>query len=117
MNGTITGEEVMFYIEEGQAIFTGSGDTTLTAPDDGYYKGVLVFQARNNTNTIVITGDAAAGGWGTIYAPAAQIDFSGNATTSFQFISDTFYAHGNSTLIVTFDSGFLADVPYIWLAE
>lgn len=116
-SGTITGEEVMFYIEEGQAKFTGSGDTTLTAPESGDYEGVVIFQARNNTNDVIITGDSAADGWGTVYAPAAEINFTGNATTSFQFISQTFYAHGNSTLNITFDGGFLADVPYIWLAE
>ncbi|MCH8814156.1 MAG: hypothetical protein IH957_03530 [Chloroflexi bacterium] len=116
-NGTVIAEEVLFYIEEGEAIFTGTGDTTLTAPTTGDYEGVAIFQARDNTNDLIITGNAAADGWGTIYAPAAQIDFSGNATTNFQFISDSFYAHGNSYLNITFDDGSLTDVPYIWLAE
>ena len=116
-NGTITSTETMFYIEEGEIKLTGTGDMSFTAPSTGDYRGVIFFQARDNTETVIITGNSAQGGWGTVYAPAAEIDFSGNGTTSFQFISDSFYAHGNSDMTVVFQDGFLTDVPYIWLAE
>ncbi|MCH8814157.1 MAG: hypothetical protein IH957_03535 [Chloroflexi bacterium] len=115
--GTVTANEVMFYIDEGEAVFDGSGVTSLTAPTSGDYEGVAIFQARDNTSDVIISGNAATGGWGTIYAPAAMIDFSGNAITSFQFISKTFWAHGNSHLQVVYNSGFSTTVPYIWLAE
>ena len=107
----------MFYIDEGQTVFDGTGDSTLTAHTSGYYEGVLIFQARDNTNDVIISGNAATGGWGTIYAPAAMIDFSGNAVTSFQFISQTFWAHGNSHLQVVYTGGFSTEVPYIWITE
>jgi Flp pilus assembly protein TadG len=116
-NGTITSTETMFYIEEGSTTLTGTGAMSFTAPSTGTYKGVVLFHARDNTNLFTITGNSTQGGWGTVYAPAAQIDFSGNGSTNFQFISDTFYAHGNSDAQIIFRDGFLASVPYIWLAE
>lgn len=116
-NGDAFGNDIMFYVDEGQAILTGTGEVNLNAPSSGIYEGILVFQDRTNANTVVITGTAIGDGWGAVYAAAAEIDFSGNAKTSFQFISNTFYAHGNSNLEITFDDNFLADVPYVWIAE
>jgi len=116
-NGTITSTETMFYVEEGSITLTGTGVMSFTAPSTGDYRGVVFFQARDNTNTVTITGNSSQDGWGTVYAPAAQIDFSGNGTTSFQFIGDTFYAHGNSFAQIVFQDNFLTDVPYIWIAE
>jgi len=116
-NGTITSTETMFYIEEGATTLTGTGVMSFTAPSTGIYRGVVLFHARDNTSLFTMTGNSAQDGWGTVYAPAAQIDFSGNGSTNFQFISDTFYAHGNSNAEIVFRDGFLTDVPYIWLAE
>lgn len=118
-NGSITGIGVTFFIKEGSGTFAGTGVTDLEAPsnpDDPYY-GVLIYQYRGNTNTLFATGNSATGGWGTVYAPDAQIDFSGNGTTSFQFVSKTFYAHGNSTATIVYRDNFPADVPYIWIVE
>lgn len=116
-NGTITSDEAMLFIEEGAIKLTGTGDMTFNAPEDGTYEGIAIFQARDNTNEVVITGNSVQDGWGTLYAPEAPIDFSGNASTSFQFISDTFYAHGNSVVDIVYQDNHMADVPYIWIAE
>lgn len=116
-NGTVTGIGVTFFVDEGSAVFTGTGVTQIEAPEDGTYRGVWLYQYRDNSNKVIITGNAAQDGWGTVYAKAAQVDFSGNGTTSFQFISDTFYAHGNSHANIIYKDNFLADVPYIWIAE
>lgn len=116
-NGSITGIGVTFFVDEGSAIFTGTGVTDLEAPEEGPFAGILLFQYRDNDNQVIITGNAAQGGWGTVYAPEAMVDFSGNGTTSFQFISDTFYAHGNSYANIVYKDNFDAQVPYIWIAE
>lgn len=116
-SGSVTGNELTFFIEEGSAVFTGTGTTELTAPTSGPYEGILVYQYHGNTNTVFITGNAAQDGWGTVYARDAEVDFSGNARTSFQFISDTFYAHGNSDIDIVFRDNKMAEVPYIWIAE
>ena len=65
-NGTITSTETMFYIEEGEIKLTGTGDMSFTAPSTGDYYGVIFFQARDNTETVIITGNSAQGGWGTV---------------------------------------------------
>src|SRR5206468_3324906 len=46
------------------------------------YPGMVLFQARDNARTITLSGGALAGvGGGTIYAPSAHLDVSGNAHT------------------------------------
>jgi hypothetical protein len=116
-NGAITSTETMFYVEEGPVTLTGTGDISFSAPSTGVYEGVAFFVARGNSSLVTLTGDSVQDGWGTVYAPDSLINFSGNGRTSFQFISDTFHAQGNSRAQIVFRDNFLADVPYIWLAE
>lgn len=116
-NGTVAGEEVMFYIEQGQVKLNGTGDMHFTAPESGTYEGVVFFQARSNATKLFMGGNSVQGGWGSVYAPAATIDYTGNANTSFQFISSIFYAHGNSKVTITFDNNKSLGVPYIWITE
>lgn len=116
-NGKIVGEEVMFYIKQGAVKLTGTGETHLTAPTSGTYEGVVFFQARNNSTQVFMAGNSIQNGWGTFYAPAAKIDYTGNANTSFQFISSIFYAHGNSNVNIVYKDNKPAMVPYIWIVE
>jgi hypothetical protein len=118
-NGKFTAIGATFFIKSGCGVFAGTGEVNMEAPtdpNDPYY-GVLIFQYRDNACTLVMTGNSASGGWGTVYAPAAMIDFSGNGTTSFQFVSKTFYAHGQSTATIVYRDNFPAQVPYIWIVE
>jgi hypothetical protein len=76
------GEGVMFYVTRHPlqpnnwgavdlgAI--GSGAVNLFAPRSGTYQGILLFQDRDNTNTITVDGNLATGLDGTIYAPGAE---------------------------------------------
>jgi hypothetical protein len=52
----------------------------LAAPTSGPYAGVVIFQARANTRAMLLSGNAAAGLSGTVYAPAARVYVSGNAS-------------------------------------
>ncbi len=117
-NGVVTGNGVTFYIDEGQVILTGTGDTQLTAPTSGTYEGIVIFQNRTLTTTVNMSGDAIADGWGAVYAAGAQIHLTGNTSSTFhQFISDTFLMDGNSSITVDYFSGFLVAVPVMSLVE
>ncbi len=117
-NGVVTGDEVTFYIDEGQVTLTGTSDTQLTAPDSGPYDGVVIFQNRSLTTTVNMSGDAISDGWGAIYAAGAQIHLVGNTGSTFhQFISDTFLMDGNSSITVDYFSGFSVPVPVMSLVE
>ena len=58
---------------------SGSGTFNLAAPTTGIYAGIVVFQSRDNTHAMSLSGAAMAGlGGGTIYAPAATLSLSGS---------------------------------------
>jgi Flp pilus assembly protein TadG len=76
-SGTLSGTGVSFYTT-GQTSITGSSSVNLTAPTSGTYNGVLFFQSRTDSNTISITGSSALNLQGIIYAPDAQLAFTGS---------------------------------------
>jgi hypothetical protein len=88
-DGNISGSGVAIYIagcdfcgssdEIGSVTLSGHGTLNLTAPTCGPYAGVVLFQARDNAQAITLSGNAAAGLGGTLYAPAARLDLSGDA--------------------------------------
>ena len=58
---------------------SGSGALNLTAPTTGIYAGIVLFQSRDNTHAIAISGAASTGlGGGSIYAPNASLTLSGS---------------------------------------
>ncbi len=117
-NATVAANGAMFYMQNGTVIdMNGTGVATLRAPASGTYAGVLFFQSRSNATTVSINGNAVANGWGTIYAPAALVDFNGNGDTSFQIISDLFKMNGNANLHITFDNNITAMVRRIKLVQ
>jgi hypothetical protein len=90
-NAGIAGAGVSFYNAGSNVIpgsgtpifggigFTGNGLVQLSAPVTGTYAGVLVFQARDNTRALSLSGNAALGISGMIYAPKALLNIIGNA--------------------------------------
>jgi hypothetical protein len=63
----------------GSLAISGSGTLNLTAPTTGPYAGIVVFQSRDNTRAISLSGGALAGlNGGTVYAPAAMLSLSGS---------------------------------------
>jgi prepilin-type N-terminal cleavage/methylation domain-containing protein len=70
-NGSLVGDGVLLYLQSGDVKVTGA-DLDLSPPDSGIYRGILVFQARDNTAGIEILGNAALASLdGTIYAPSS----------------------------------------------
>ncbi|MGQ9573101.1 MAG: pilus assembly protein TadG-related protein [Dehalococcoidia bacterium] len=116
-NADITGLGVTFYIDQGCLWLTGNAELDLEAPDSGTYAGILIFQNRSLTCQLDLNGNAAAGNWGTVYAAGAKVRFTGNASTSFQFIADTFQMVGNSNVTIDFDDSVTVGAPSMRLTE
>jgi hypothetical protein len=87
-NGTVSGSGVLIY-NAGSAFPSGggtfgaisfSGNTTinLSPPTSGTYAGVLIFQARDNTRALALSGNATSSS-GIVYASNAALVLSGNA--------------------------------------
>src|SRR5262249_43214880 len=73
----------------------GNGTVSLTAPADGTYAGILIFQSRDNTRALAISGNAALGLGGTVYAKAALLSLSGNGTLHEALVVDRITISGN----------------------
>lgn len=82
-NAQLVGNGVMLYVEGGRMEVQGNGTLNLTPPTSGTYAGILIFQARNNTNPLWFSGNANLGIGnltGTIYLANATLHLEGNAT-------------------------------------
>jgi hypothetical protein len=51
---------ILLYIAGGSVSFTGSSLVSLPAPSSGIYKGIVMFQARNNTNPLKFAGNSGS---------------------------------------------------------
>jgi hypothetical protein len=105
-NASISGSGVMLYNTEsafpnpggtyGGITLGGNGTFNLTAPSSGPYAGVVLFQARTNTRAISLSGNAAEGLGGTVYAPAALLYLSGNASLAGPMVVNELALTGNA---------------------
>ncbi len=110
-NATVTGTGVMIYNagsnvvsgSSGKPVYggitlSGTGHFVLSAPTAGPYQGVLIFQARDNTRALSLSGNALLGTSGTIYAPSALLSVSGNAQFQTPLVVGTLNLSGNVAL-------------------
>lgn len=116
-NSQVTANGVTFFIDGGAATLNGNTALSLSAPTSGTYARILIFQRRDLASPLTVNGNAATGNWGTIYAAGAQIRYSGNASTSYQFIADTFLMNGNASVNITYNNGVPAQFPIVRLVE
>ena len=78
----------------GGITLSGNGSYNLSPPTTGTYAGIVIFQTRDNSKALTLSGNAS-GMTGTIYAPAAQLAESGNAALNAAIIVDTMTISGN----------------------
>ena len=78
----------------GSISLSGNGTYNLTPPTSGTYAGIVIFQSRDNSKALTISGNAS-GMTGTIYAPAAALAESGNAQLNASIDVDTLSISGN----------------------
>jgi len=109
-HATLTAYGVMFYIKFGNVELNGTGDVHITGPDDGTYKGIQFFQARDNkaeahfNGTGLLTGEAADvdSGAGTFYFPSATVKLNGTGDMFMEsLISDKIEVGGDGRKTIT----------------
>ena len=97
----------------GSITLSGNGSYNLSPPTSGTYAGIVIFQSRDNSKALTLSGNAS-GMTGTVYAPAAQLAESGNAALNAAVIVDTMTISGNgvaNTLTLAAPSGTVAYTP------
>ena len=77
----------------GSISLSGSGTYKLTPPTTGTYAGIVIFQTRDNTKAMTVSG-AASGMTGTIYASAAALTISGSGQLNAALDVDTLTLSG-----------------------
>ncbi len=97
----------------GAVTLSGNGTYSLSPPTTGTYAGIVIFQSRDNSKAVTISGNAS-GMTGTVYAPAAQLAESGNAALNAALIVDTLTISGNgiaNTVTLSSPTGTIAYTP------
>jgi len=69
-----------FYIASGDLTVNGASNVQMYAPNSGTYEGLLFYQDPLNTQQLTINGGNNSFFNGAIYAPTADVDFSGTAS-------------------------------------
>ncbi len=104
--GSVSGAGVMIFNAGGDypntggsyggVSLSGQGSYNLSPPASGTYAGITIFQSRDNTAALSVSGNAS-GMTGTIYAPAAALAETGNAQLNTAIVAETMTVSGNGT--------------------
>ena len=79
-NTIIRGDNVMLYITgTGSINLRSNAQLPLTPSQEGDYKGIAIFQDRNNTNPANLNSNGDLGLEGTVYLPSATLHMDSNA--------------------------------------
>jgi hypothetical protein len=127
-NASLTGHGVFIYNAGsnfpssggafGSISLTGNGSFNVDPPTTGVYAGLLLFQSRDNSRPLTISGNGAVSGvQGTIYGPAMEADITGNGTMPAQFIVDSLAINGNGSLTVQYTPSQVYGVASTTLVE
>jgi Flp pilus assembly protein TadG len=83
----VTGSQVMIYNTSisqpsGAVSIGGTGTVSLGPPTSGTYAGISLYQDRAITTAVKISGNGKLSVTGTVYAPTAQVQFTGTGTAN-----------------------------------
>jgi hypothetical protein len=76
----LEGKGVLLIIEDGNLLISGGADITLTAPQHGRGKGLLVYMPISNQKRIALNGGPDSRFRGTIFAPAGDVRINGTGS-------------------------------------
>ena len=98
----ITGSNVLFYLKGGTLSVGGDSQVALSAATSGSYKGLVVWQAAGDATTMLISNGGQFALTGAIYAPSAQVKFTGGSVTTSvtSIVSKTIYLSGGATVTI-----------------
>ena len=107
-NTNITGSNVLLYNAGtnypsaggsfGNVTLSGNGNISLNPAASGTYAGILLFQSRDNTKVITLSGNGIVMPGGLLYAPAAPLAISGNGQFKGSLVVDSINISGNTIL-------------------
>jgi hypothetical protein len=87
----------------GGVTLSGNGAIQLSPPADGPYKGIVLFQARDNTRALSLSGNGVLGVAGSIYAVVGTVALSGNANLHSALVVNQMTVSGNATSTLSVD--------------
>lgn len=104
---TLIGNNVVIYMITGGVTWNGQATVRLDAPDNGPYKGLLLFVAPTNTNPVSINGGGDSKIVGTILAPSSECSVLGGGGQDglqTQIICNDIKLSGNSDTTIVYNS-------------
>ncbi len=107
VNGSdsMTGSGVTFYFQSGSLTMNGGSHAALSAPTTGTYAGILYFQNRTDSSTIILNGDTTSSWQGAIYASDANLTLNGGSNVAAYtiLVVSTYTQNGNVDLTIGSD--------------
>jgi hypothetical protein len=104
---SLIAEGVLFYIiDDGVVDLTGTGDTRISPSQTvgDPYRGISIFQARDNTNEARIIGTSNMDLDGTYYFPVAPVEVGGTGgSLGNQIIAWELYVHGDGVFDIDYN--------------
>jgi Flp pilus assembly protein TadG len=86
--GSITGTNVTFYFPANNSYTDNGGQKiTLSAPLNGTYNGILIYEDRSNSSSIILNGGGTSSYQGVIYARAASLTMNSSSSGATLFTS------------------------------
>lgn len=102
----LNGNGVTFKMVKGEFHISGPADLNLYAPQEGEYKGLLLYVPMDNGRRVVLNADANSKFVGTVLAPASHILFKGSDSRfgfHSQFIGYSIELAGDSNIVIVYD--------------
>lgn len=117
--GTVTSNGIMIYSAGDGSHFSGKSVVNLSPPTTGPYAGISYFQARGDTSSILVTGQASINITGAYYAPNGVLSARGNGDVNIgsQLIFDSGDTRGNGALNVNYNPNNVPKIRQIQLVE
>jgi len=125
-NANLVANGVMIYNsssangQSGSINISAGGSFTMSPPTSGLYQGITLFQDRNVTNGLSVTGNGSMSMSGTFYAASANLTVAGNGGNNVigsQYITDTLKTAGNGGFFVDWSPNSVAPVRLLGLVE
>ena len=110
----LTGSGVTIVMHSGGITWNGSAEVNLTAPTSGPYAGLLFYAPMSNSSAMSINGNSNSFLQGTIFFPAAPLDFNGTGqiqTSHTQIIAYTVALGGTNDTQIEYRDADNWDAP------
>lgn len=109
-HANISGDGVLLYLMDGRLHFNGSATFRLSAPDGSDpdtedYAGLLIYAPLTNSNSLVFNGNSSSYFFGTIFAPASDVQINGTGDVDSyhtQVVAYTVDLIGNADTVIRY---------------